>query len=196
MKLLNSNKRHKQAEKPQVYNTTGFKDTLASPVFYPVIVVSLVLGITSIFGFLQEPLRLKQVATAIHQKVSPMAVNDRAPQTYSLNDEMSAKALADEIINSYKENSNERQSQHSMLKELENTQGRLHPVAFNYDVTSENFWADLDSSKIESVSEEIQRESLDASVIGVPLEAEFQELNQAIDAKNGSLYTLNNSYTN
>ena len=56
--------------KPEVYSTSGFRDTLASPIFYPVIVVALVLGVTSIFGFVQNPLKLKAVVNVIQQKVA------------------------------------------------------------------------------------------------------------------------------
>jgi len=49
---------HNNKDKTEVYSISGFKDTLASPVFYPVIVVAMLLGITSILGFVQNPMKL------------------------------------------------------------------------------------------------------------------------------------------
>jgi len=64
------NKNQQSNNEPKIYSTSGFKDTLASPVFYPVIVVAIVLGVTSIFGLTQNPLKLKTVVNIIHQKVA------------------------------------------------------------------------------------------------------------------------------
>lgn len=57
-------------KKTEVYSISGFHDTLASPILYPVIVISLVLGIASIFGFTQNPLKLKAIVYVMHQKIS------------------------------------------------------------------------------------------------------------------------------
>ena len=80
-------------KKLEVYSISGFRDTLASPVFYPVIVVSLVLGVASIFGFVQNPLKLKAMVNVIHQKVAKTkVVNDSLKnELYTVADHINSK---------------------------------------------------------------------------------------------------------
>ena len=180
---------------PKVYSTTGFKDTLASPLFYSVAAVALVLGIASIFGFLQNPLKLKAVANAVHNKVhisSPVRSSPRN-NLYSL--EQSFKNKDDKRdINagshpiSYSEDLTENQVSQSVAG--------LKRVSFNYDVTANDFWTDLDTSRLESAIEESARQDLEASLLGAPLGSEYhQQLELEAMPLNDSIYSLNISPT-
>jgi len=172
---------------PKVYSTTGFKDTLASPLFYSVAVVALVLGIASIFGFLQNPLKLKAVANAVHNKVhisSPVRSSPRN-NLYSLEQSFKSKDDSTEMHPiSYQQQSFE-------IEQPENVDG-LSRVSFNYDVTANDFWTDLDTTRLESAMEESARQDLEASLIGAPLESEYhRQLELEGMPLNDSIYSLN-----
>jgi len=184
------------SEKTEVYSISGFKDTLASPVFYPVIVVAMVLGVTSMFGFVQNPEKLKSMVDVMHQKVATTnlvngTVNDqlyRVSQTKqssnnrSLESQISSFQLFTEIDTTSVENI-EKMPVH---KDIER-------IAFNYDVTSENFWTELDSSKLESATEEMERKQREAGSIGAPLEINNEKFPTKFKLNDDSIYALNNT---
>ncbi|MEH6455573.1 MAG: hypothetical protein V7749_04590 [Cocleimonas sp.] len=185
MKLLQKN------SKPEVYSISGFRDTLASPVFYPVVVVSLVLGIASIFGLVQNPLKLKAMVNVIHQKVSETKIvrGSIDDQLYTLADNVEPETVlhkqSTRVIELF-----------SNLNEMKPTkmsvEGDFERVAFNYDVTSERFWSDLDSSNFESASEEMERKEREATTFGVPLEVDYaDDLPSEFNSKDDSIYALN-----
>ena len=60
---------NKKAKKEAVYSSTNMSDLLSSPVFYSVIALSFILGVSSIFGFFNNPRKLKTVVDVISQKI-------------------------------------------------------------------------------------------------------------------------------
>jgi len=52
-----------------VYSSTDLSDLLSSPIFYSIIALTFILGFSSIFGFFNNPRKLKTVVDAISQKV-------------------------------------------------------------------------------------------------------------------------------
>ena len=63
--------------------------------------------------------------------------------------------------------------------------------SFNYDVTSERFWSDLDSSKFESAEEEMKRKERETATFGIPLEIDHRDhLPAVFDLKDASIYAL------
>ena len=185
------NTQQQKNTKSEVYSISGFKDTLASPVFYPVIVASLVLGVASIFGFVQNPLKLKAMVNVIHQKVGETRV-----VSGSINDQLYVIAHRDDAKEvSYKQ-SNEVFTLFSNLDEIKPEKmavdGDIERIAFNYDVTSERFWTDLDSSKFESAAEEMERKEREAATFGIPLEIDTHDSYPTnFDLKDDSIYALN-----
>ena len=185
------NTQKQKNKKSEIYCSSGFKDTLASPVFYPVIVVSLVLGITSIFGFIQNPLKLKTIVSVIHQKVAVSnLVNDSLKtDLYKINmKEESKKESTDiqsiEILDLFP-NTDQNYTKKMPLE------GSHERIAFNYDITSESFWADLDSSKIESAAEEIERKEKEAATFGTPLQLDHKDTEFNIN--DDTIYALKKS---
>ena len=186
------NTQQQKNKKTEVYCISGFRDTLASPVFYPVIVVSIVLGLASIFGFVQNPLKLKAIVNVIHQKVAETKVVNEswkngiyrvaghAESKKESTHTQSAKVL--ELFSDLDENTPEKIS----------VEGDFERIAFNYDVTSERFWSDLDSSELESAAEEMQRKEREAATFGAPLEIDYHDsLPAKFDIKDDSIYALN-----
>ena len=179
--------------KPEIYSTSGFRDTLASPVFYPVIVVALVLGVTSIFGFVQNPLKLKAVVNVIHQKVAvTKVVNESFREGFysvsksepTLTSETSFKpsVKAFDLFSNINETTPEKMA----------VEGNFERIAFNYDVTSESFWSDLDSSSLETATEEMERKEKESTTFGSPLEIDHQQRFPAeYDLQDKSIYALN-----
>ena len=183
-------KKHKYKE-PEIYSTTGFKDVLASPVFYAIATIAFVLGVSTIFGFLQNPLRLKAVVSVIHQKVSP-EVSERTIVThnaYSLSESFNKNHYKNNgLVNINKEARVIRyQDTTEYFGNNNNTEKHIQHVSFNYDITSHDFWSNLDSSSLESVTGELKRKEIEASMIGTPLEPDFQQNTDKID---DSIYVL------
>ena len=180
---MNTNNR--KYKEPEIYSTTGFKDVPASPVFYSIVTIAFILGISTIFGFLQNPLKFKAVVSVIHQKVSPSspAKSSITQNVYSLSESFYKRSNRNNInasVSLYLDNTEDFGSKESTGNGIQN-------VAFNYDVTSNQFWNKLDASSIESVNEEIDRNELEASMFGIPLEPDFQHDSKQID---DSIYVL------
>ena len=184
---MNHNK--SKNKEPEVYSTTGFKDVLASPLFYPIVTITFVLGISSIFGFLQNPLKLKAVVSTINQKLTHNSAtkNSITRNIYSLSKTFSGKKYP-------MSNANERSDNRKLLVNFNNSPvllasnnpvgNDINQIAYNYDVTSMQLWNDLDISIIE----EGHGEKLETNRVGIPLELDFQ---QELLPLNESIYALN-----
>ena len=171
---------NKKEKKEEVYSSTDFSDLLSSPIFYSVIALTFILGLSSIFGFFNNPRKLKIVIDVISQKLlitpNSNAVlyevdEDYLLQKYSLRAPILNSALPNKhgrSINSYKLSSDTIVFD-SKLKAWKSTQR----VSFDYDITSKQFWGDIDASSIESAFEESLQENIEANVIGVPLSSDY-----------------------
>ena len=149
----------------EVYSSTELSDLLSSPVFYSVLALTFFLGLSSIFGFFENPRKLKTVVDVISEKVVTADVNTVSYRQvkYSHNNDRYNILRSDLFAT--------------------NTVKNIESVSFNYDITSKQFWENLDSSRIESAAEESLRESSDALVIGTPLSPEYHSLESDSDAK-------------
>lgn len=181
-------------KRSEVYSTSGFRDTLASPVFYPVIVVALLLGITSILGFVQNPLKLKAVVNVIHQKVTTKSVVNGSleDKLYSVmrrnNFQKNSKIESEVLSNNFNLFPNKEITELQKVSVNES----FERFAFNYDVTSESFWTDLDSSSLETVAEAFDRKQREATTFGTPLKIDHQEyIPVDYNLQDKSLYALN-----
>ena len=189
------NKNQQSSNEPKIYSTSGFKDTLASPVFYPVIVVAIVLGVTSIFGLTQNPLKLKTVVNIIHQKVATeVTVNSTLDDKYYSDFDLSTtkSRLQKETLTS-KQMTDTDYVLFQANAEAKNANDTLERYAFNYDVVSESFWSDLDSTSLETPEEEIFRQQREVNSIGLPLQIDRHDnLPADYDLQGKSIYALNN----
>ena len=188
------NKNQQSSNEPKIYSTSGFKDTLASPVFYPVIVVAIVLGVTSIFGLTQNPLKLKTVVNIIHQKVATeVTVNSTLDDKYYSDFDLSKtkSRLQKETLTS-KQMTDTDYVLFQANAEAKNANDTLERYAFNYDVVSESFWSDLDSTSLETPEEEIFRQQREVNSIGLPLQIDRHDnLPADYDLQGKSIYALN-----
>ena len=188
------NKNQQSSNEPKIYSTSGFKDTLASPVFYPVIVVAIVLGVTSIFGLTQNPLKLKTVVNIIHQKVATeVTVNSTLDDKYYSDFDLSKtkSRLQKETLTSKKMTDTD-YVLFQANTEATNANDTLERYAFNYDVVSESFWSDLDSTSLETPEEEILRQQREVNSIGLPLQIDRHDnLPADYDLQGKSIYALN-----
>ena len=80
------NKKYKN-NKEEYYSITGFSELVASPFFYSILILTVILGLASTFGFFQNPRKLKLIIDLISQRVFiseakqiqiPKVVNSRA----------------------------------------------------------------------------------------------------------------------
>jgi len=170
----------KNKNREEVYSSTGLSDLVSSPVFYSVLALTFLLGLSSVFGFLQNPRKLKTVVDVISEKVS---IYQNSEAGFGV-DQYSAYKSLDDVV-SYLDN-----NRYSILskdlftptdKAIEHS---VKKIAFNYDITSNEFWGNLDSSSIESASEETIRKSIDNWELGAPLSSEYYS------DQNDSIYSL------
>lgn len=167
--------------KNEVYSLRGFKETLESPIFYSVIVVAIVLGTASIFGFLQNPLKLKAMATVIHERIVDTEISTKHPNNikYSITDNLeSPEVVLQKPLNVFDEfPSFDQNINKSTIK-------NDTPIEFNYDVTSENFWSNLDASILDKPTQVIH-----PRVINRDLELTLPKKLNTLD---GSIYAISN----
>ena len=171
---------NKKTKKEVVYSSTNMSDLLSSPVFYSVIALTFILGLSSIFGFFNNPRKLKTVVDVISQKIlinpNSNTVSFDADEDYLLQN-YSFKAMSinlDWPISSANiEDPYNISSKLIVLNPALSVKIDTQRVSFDYDITSKQFWGGLDASRIESAIEESQRKDRDALVIGVPLSSEY-----------------------
>ena len=63
--------KNKKNKGEQIYRTTGVLDLLSSPAFYAVLFLSAFLGLFTVYGFIDNPLRLKAKVDSLIAKVFP-----------------------------------------------------------------------------------------------------------------------------
>jgi len=161
--------KNKNNAKEEVYSSTELSDLLSSPVFYSVLALTFFLGLSSVFGFLQNPRKLKIVVDAISEKVS---IYQNIDYSFGVDQYSAYGSSVDEV--SYADN-----NRYSILsKELfaptdKVIEHSIEKVSFNYDITSKQFWSDLDTSSIESASEESIRKNAESWRLGTPLSSDY-----------------------
>ena len=173
----------------RVYSTTGFSDLVSSPVFYSVLVLTILLGLSSAFGFFQNPLKLKAVIEVISQKVSlsdDIKMRSVSQRGYSISSGLQRSANSKSTFSMIdKDRYSILAKSFSALQNSRESNSSIKLVSFDYDITSKQFWSDLDLSKIESTIEESQRKSKDLLIIGTPLEQKSPA------HRDGYIYSLN-----
>jgi len=178
---------NKKSKKEEVYSSTDLGDLLSSPVFYSVLVLAFILGLSSVFGFFNNPRKLKTVVDVISQKllINPNSNTvafdvdeDYLLQKYSLK----ASVINKKAIKQKRMASESTANPYNIFTKLVvldsalNTKkmyNEIQRVSFDYDITSKQFWGNLDSSRIDSLIEENQRLEGDALMIGAPLSSEY-----------------------
>ncbi len=178
---------NKKTKKEEVYSSTDLSDLLSSPVLYSVIALTFILGVSSIFGFFNNPRKLKTVVDVISQKllINPNSNTvafdvdeDYLLQKYSLK----ASVINKKVIKQKRVTSESTANPYNIFTKrvvldaalnAEKMHKEIQRVSFDYDITSKQFWGDLDSSKIDSLIEENQRLEGDALIIGAPLSSEY-----------------------
>ena len=167
--MISTDAKYKEVD---VYRITGFSDILASPVFYIVLVLTIFLGLSSIFGFLQNPRKLKAVIDVIHHK-TVISQNYTTDKKYSL---MSVIKNENLEVGSSSTVSYLDESRYSIFSDdfyldfnAIATDGIQH-VSFNYDITSKQFWGDLEMGRILPTVEGTT-ESLLPLILGVPIDS-------------------------
>jgi hypothetical protein len=172
---------NKKAKKEEVYSSTDLSDLLSSPVFYSVIALTFILGVSSVFGFFNNPRKLKTVVDVISQKllINPSSNtvtfdrdDDYLLQKYSLKASVNnQKGMSlTTAVNSYNVF-----SKIVVLDFVSNTinSNEIQRVSFDYDITSKQFWGNIDTSRIDSLIEGNQKLDENPLMIGAPLSSEY-----------------------
>lgn len=168
-------------EKIDVYKITGFSDIIASPVFYTILFLSFLLGLSSIFGFLQNPRKLKTVIDVIHHKTvisqkAPININKYSlfTGTESVNRDRDVLEKNDAFKSStvsYLDNDRYNIfSDDFVFDYSESPSDVMKHISFNYDITSRRFWEDLDIGRISPAIQGINDNSLPL-IIGIPVDS-------------------------
>lgn len=175
--------KNNKADAAEVYSSMGFSELFSSPVFYSVLVLTIILGLSSAFGFLQNPRKLKLVVDVISHKVSLSRPHVVSQNEYLISQSM--KSDKETTISNIDKNRYSIFSDSFNNSDLVISQGTsVKPVSFDYDITSREFWGDLDMTRIESAIEETQRQNRGSFTIGTPI-----ELDSSIE-RNDSKYSM------
>jgi len=139
-----------------VYKRSEFSDLLTSNNFYTVSAIALVLGVASVFGFIQNPRKLKAVVDTISYKVSMSHIdNQRMSYRVFQQEQYSLSASVKTAHNKQRyEGNNYLFGTDDAIEKQD-----IKRVAFSYDITSDQFWNDLDSSNIGQVKDDLRKDN-------------------------------------
>ena len=142
-----------------VYKRSEFSDLLTSNNFYTVSAIALVLGAASVFGFIQNPRKLKSVVDTISYKVSMQHVDNQRMSHRMLQQEQQYNVSAS--VKAPRHIQRHHVSSHFMYGATDVAAAKkdIKRVAFSYDITSDKFWNDLDSSNIGEVKDEMRKDN-------------------------------------
>lgn len=144
----------KSINKNEVYSTTGFSDLVASPFFYSLLVITLILGLASTYGFFQNPRKLKLIIDLISQglfisevekKVAPKIVNNRANSLankklrviYKRDGNITASSLEIDRYSIFAE-------EFTLTERKKTPINSTVSIAFNYNISYGSIWESLD----------------------------------------------------
>lgn len=138
------------------YSTTGFSDLIASPFFLSILVLTFILGCASVFGFFQNPRKLKFIIDLISQSISISEVQTKKASKVVSSDMHSLSQKKLQVMYERKSHltfSSLDKERYSVLSEdfvlnknLLDSVNKSIPTTFDYDITSNNFWKNLDIS--------------------------------------------------
>lgn len=149
------NKKYKNNK--EVYSITGFSDLVASPFFYSILIITVILGLASTFGFFQNPRKLKLIIDLISQRVfisevkqiqMPKVVNSRAyfiaqdklKIIYRRDGNITASSLNGDRYSIFGE-------QYSLKEAGFNPVNRM--AAINYKISFSQFWGGMNFKKLQ-----------------------------------------------
>ncbi len=173
-----------------VYKRSEFLDLLSSNNFYTVTAIALVLGAASAFGLIHNPRKLKTAVDVLTYKVSI---------SHPDNQRMSFQVFQQERydLSASLENQSRRKQSHfsqatqylfddSIGNDVHATRKDIQRVAFGYDITSDKFWNDLNSSDVGLAKEDNPKGNFKFHPLSI------QEERNAMLDKNDSKYSLAN----
>lgn len=184
--------KNNKVDTSDVYVSTGFSELFSSPVFYSVLILTIILGLSSAFGFLQNPRKLKIVVDVISHKVlSSQNTQVVSQREYLISQSMTQEKETNTSIidkNRYSIFSNSFEGSGFGLPH----EARIKAVSFDYDITSSQFWGNLDMTRIESAIEETQRKNSGSFMLGAPIELDssLQRNDSKYSMKAGRILSL------
>ena len=162
----------------EVYKITGFADIVESPVFYLVLVLTFILGVSSIFGFLQNPRKLKSVVDVIQRKVAVYKVRNSRNRysrieikdnKYSILYQSSS--ASQNTVKNYPSDKETNRNRYSILSKNIPLKTFMHSgigsVSYDYDITSKRFWSNL---QLDILDMNTNPRSAGSQFLGVPLD--------------------------
>ena len=160
--------------KNEVYSATRLTDIVSSPVFFSIVILSLLLGFASAFGFLQNPRKLKAVVDVISHKLLITPYEKKSRLVRQNSQRLLLKKEASDLINqnviqskggatiSFIDSSRYSIFAQSLIGQATITEA---PAAIKtitqqrYDITAKNFWEDVDIIQIQSSLAESDRQN-------------------------------------
>lgn len=153
--------KHVSTRADAVYRRPEFSDLLTSNNFYTVSAIALVLGISSAFGFIQNPRKLKAVVDTLSYKVSIAHPNNQRMSYQVFQEERYDLSASIEnygsSVGSIRQKSRFSENNKYLFepRNLVRSSGKhIQRVAFSYDITSDKFWNDFSSSSIGRLQDE------------------------------------------
>jgi len=139
----------------EVYSITGFSDLVSSPFFFSVLILTIILGLASTFGFFKNPRKLKLIIDLISQRIF---ISDATTQTLSkvvYNQAYTIEQKELQVISKKDGNitaSSLNKDRYAILSndDLNVDYSSFDPkitVAIDYNIASLRFWGSLNPSK-------------------------------------------------
>jgi len=147
--------KNKAPNTKEVYSTTGFSDLVSSPFFLSVLILTIILGLASTFGFFKNPRKLKLIIDLISQRIfiSEAKIQTLPRVVHSQAYAMEQREL--QVISKKDGNitvSSLNKDRYTILSSDDfsfNNNASLNPtisVSIDYNIASLRFWGSLNSS--------------------------------------------------
>lgn len=168
--------KHVSANTKVVYKRPEFLDLLSSNNFYTVSAIALVLGISSAFGFIDNPRKLKAVVDTLSYKVSiDHRDNQRMPYQVFQQERYDLSASADRKASNMHAFRGGKDFLLEKYNFSESFAKNKKPVAFSYDITSDKFWNDLSSSNIGKSQSDSHKDSYSDHTLNIQKDGAYLE---------------------
>jgi len=155
------NKKHQNNNNSDEYSVTGFSELVASPFFYSVLILTVILGLASTFGFFQNPRKLKLIIdlisqrifiSEVEQKYTPKVVNSRAYSVEQEKLQIIYKREGNVTASSLNRDRYSIFTNEYSLKDVGfNPINTAVLVAIDYDISSSQFWENTNFNKSQGV---------------------------------------------
>ena len=152
--------KNKSQNNREEYSITGFSELVSSPFFFSVLILTIILGLASTFGFFKNPRKFKLIIDLISQRIfiseadqniAPKIVSNRAYSIAQKELQVVSKKDGNITISSLDKDRYAIFSEDFLLQDINFLpKDTMVSVSIDYNISSSRFWGDLSLNNFKS----------------------------------------------